>query len=64
MRQLLERLISVLTVLLAVFAVAQLADAQTLPDPDSLATRIARFELHQSFQACGDATVQAASTGW
>ncbi len=35
MRPSLERVVSFLTALLAAFAVAQLAGAQTLPDPDS-----------------------------
>lgn len=53
MRQFLERVISVLTVLLAVFAVARLADAQTLPDPDPQEVQVDRFHLHQSYKACG-----------
>jgi len=53
MRRFLERVISLLTVLLAAFAVAQLADAQTLPDPDPQATQVERFDLQESGQACG-----------
>ena len=53
MRQFLERFVSLLTVLLAALALAHLADAQTLPDPDPQETQVDRFQLHQSFKACG-----------
>ena len=43
MRQFLERFVSLLTVLLAALALAQLADAQTLPDPDPQGTQVGRL---------------------
>ena len=60
MRPFLERLISFLTVLLAAFAMAQLADAQTLPDPDPQETQVRGFHLHQSFEACGKTWLEQA----
>ena len=53
MRPSLERFVSFLTVLLAAFAMAQLAGAETLPDSDSPAAEVDSFRLHQSFKACG-----------
>ena len=44
MRPFVERFVSFLTVLLAVFAMAQLASAEALPDPGSQETQVEAFQ--------------------